>query len=321
MKIAALDLGTNSFLCLIAEVRDGCIEKIYADQVEIVRLGQGVNQNKKFHPDALIRARQCLGRFKNTMDHHKPEVILAMATSAARDVSNADELFQVGRDLNIPIEIIPGEKEAEITYSGALSSLGNSKESVNLNSRWAVIDVGGGSTEIIVGNRHQVLGGGSLNLGGVRLSEKFFSNLTATSVPTEDQINACKSWIDQEIKKLLTELKQFSITNVIAVAGTPTELARAQQGMAIDEFIPEKIDGYVLSVDDLQQWIKKFSQTTAKQRTENFKINPGRADIILPGTMILKQTLAALGMQALTVSTRGVRYGVALEIERRNRIS
>lgn len=319
MKIAALDLGTNSFLCLIAEVRDGVVEKTYSDQVEIVRLGQGVNQNKKFHPEALLRARQCLTNFKNTINHHKPDAILAMATSAARDVSNADELFQICRDLDIPIEIIPGEKEAEITYGGALSGLSTHNEKAN--SRWAVIDVGGGSTEIIVGTRHQVLGGGSLNLGGVRLSEKFFSNLNASSIPSAEQISLCERWIDQEIKKLLNDLKQYGITNVIAVAGTPTELARAQQGMAIDQFVPEKIDGYVLSKDDLQKWIEKFAKTTPQQRTEKFKINPGRADIILAGTMILKQTLAGLGMQALTVSTRGVRYGVALEVERRNKIS
>jgi len=321
MKIAALDLGTNSFLCLIAEVQDGRIKKIYSDQVEIVRLGQGVNENKKFHPDALVRARASLSNFKKTIDEQKPEAVLAMATSAARDVSNADELFKIGRDLNIPIEIIPGEKEAEITYRGALSSLDSLKIKNDPASLWAVIDVGGGSTEIIVGTRDKVLGGGSLNLGGVRLTEKFFSNNGTDAVVSSEQINLCQRWIDQEIKKLLTELSGFSIANVLAVAGTPTELARAQQGMEIDQFVPEKIDGFVISQNDLQNWVQKFAQTTAQQRTHKYKINPGRADIILAGTMILSQTLAALGMQALTVSTRGVRYGVALEMENRNKTS
>lgn len=311
MKIAALDLGTNSFLCLIAEVQSGHIQKIYSDQVEIVRLGQGVHQNKSFHPEALARAKACLQRFKQTIDQHKPDRVLAMATSAARDVTNADELFSIGRELSIPIEIIPGEKEAQITYQGALSSIADQQTdaaSGQQDQHWAVIDVGGGSTEIIVGTRDHVLDGGSLNLGGVRLTEMFFSG--------ENQYENCCQYVDTEIKKLLPSLTKYKISNVIAVAGTPTELARAELAMDINEFDAEKIDGYNITLQSLNNWEQKFLHTTASERTANYKINPGRADIILAGTMILKQTLAALGMQALTVSTRGVRYGVALEIEK-----
>ena len=98
MKVAALDLGTNTFLCLIAEVEGGEITDIYSDQVESVRLGQGVNKTKNFHPEALARARSCLERFSKTIEAEQPESVLAMATSAARDVTNSEELFQICKD-------------------------------------------------------------------------------------------------------------------------------------------------------------------------------------------------------------------------------
>ncbi len=119
MKVAALDLGTNTFLCLIAEGSRNGISKVHKDLAQVVRLGQGVDKTGEFHPDALVRARQCLSEFKKEIDKHNVDRILAMATSAARDAKNGQELFRIGEDLGIPIEIIPGEDEARITYQGA----------------------------------------------------------------------------------------------------------------------------------------------------------------------------------------------------------
>lgn len=167
MKVAALDLGTNSFLCLIAEVDQNKIKSIVSDQVEVVRLGQEVQQTKRFHPEALERAEKCLQNFRRTIDLHKPEKILAMATSAARDVSNAEELFYIGKKLMIPIEIIPGNKEAEITFFGSISG-----ESIG-SQETAVIDIGGGSTEIILGSEKEIHFSKSVNIGAVRLTRCF----------------------------------------------------------------------------------------------------------------------------------------------------
>ncbi len=301
MKVAALDLGTNSFLCLVAEVESGIIKQVYSDQVEIVRLGQDVQKSKSFRPDALERARLCLERFKQTIDLHKPEKVLAMATSAARDVSNAFELISIGKNLGIPIQIIPGEREAEITYKGATSGLPQDKK------RRAVIDIGGGSTELIAGAQGKILGGESVNIGAVRLTELCFP----TQPPTKSQIQSLKSYAEEKLEHLLKSIRNFQVDELIAVAGTPTELAAA----AIGQFDPKRIDGFQMNQQDLEDWCRKFAENSAKQRVQKFGISPGRADIILAGALILEMILKGLGFQSLTVSTRGVRYGIALEME------
>lgn len=302
MRVAALDLGTNSFLCLIAEIKGGQIQKIISDEVEIVRLGQDVNKTKMFHPEALERAKACLTRFQKTIQQHQPEKILAMATSAARDVGNSEELFKIGRDLGIPIEIIPGEKEAEITFKGSTSAY--SQDGVVR----AVIDIGGGSTEIIAGKNGIPLGGESVNIGGVRLTEMFFPQ----QPPTATQIEQLKNHCREKLKDLIEEVRRFQAQELIAVAGTPTELAAA----SIGGFDAQKIDGFQFSQQDLKSWIEKFSKTTPAERTEKLGITKGRADIILAGVLILDLILEMLPATKVSVSTRGVRFGVAMSLEK-----
>lgn len=303
MKVAALDLGTNSFLCLIAEVQNGEIQKIYSDQVQIVRLGQDVNKTKKFHPEAIQRAKSCLENFKKSIDQQKPEKILAMATSAARDVTNSDELFRIGEALNIPIEIIPGNREAEISFRGSVSGFPQD------DRRRAVVDIGGGSTEIIAGDSHQILGGYSVDIGALRLTEMFFPS----QPPTKQQIQHLKEFASEKLKLLCQTIKALSVHEIIAVAGTPTELAAATLG----GFDAQKIDGHKFTRAALQDWVHKFETSTSDERVTKYGISRGRADTIMAGTLILELILEQLSVPDLTVSTRGVRYGVALELEKR----
>jgi len=303
LKVAALDLGSNTFLCLIAEVENQQITKVYSDQVEVVRLGQGLGQSKKFHPDALARAEQCLSRFSKIIAEHKPEKILAMATAAARDADNKEDLFKIGEKFNIPIEIIPGEKEASITYQGGTSGLPPSEKNI------MVIDIGGGSTEFIFGKGRNLLQGESFNIGVVKLSEKFISQQPTPS----DQIENATDFIDEHLDKaLMVQPAEFQVDEILAVAGTPTALAAAQIG----EFIPEKVDGFSLTQKDLESWRQKLIPATVEEK-QKMGIPQGRADVILIGVLILLQTLKKFKKEKLTVSTRGVRYGVALEMDRR----
>jgi exopolyphosphatase / guanosine-5'-triphosphate,3'-diphosphate pyrophosphatase len=304
VKVAALDLGTNTFLCLIADVEGGKIRKIYDDQVRVVRLGQGVNQTKKFHPEALVRARQALTEFAQIIAIHKPVAVLAMATSASRDVINAEELFSIGKELGIPIEIIPGEKEAEITYRGAISGQQNSDE------KMVVIDVGGGSTEIIFGEKQKLIFSESLNIGCVRLTEKFLPKQPASA----QQLQALIEEVRKQVGPLAAKIKASGqIGKVLAVAGTPTELAKIEIG----SFIPEKVEGYSLTIQQLASWREKFSALSPQEISAKFNVSPGREDVLLVGVVILEETAKALGQSQLVVSTRGVRFGVALEMERR----
>jgi exopolyphosphatase/guanosine-5'-triphosphate,3'-diphosphate pyrophosphatase len=305
LKVAALDLGSNTFLCLIAEVLNQQVTKIYSDQVEIVRLGQGLNESKKFHPEALRRADQCLENFSKTIAKHRPEKILAMATSAARDAENREELFKISAKYNIPIEIIPGEKEAAITYQGATSALKLK------NKNLMVLDIGGGSTEIIFGQDLKLIIGESYNIGCVRLTEKF---IHAQPTP-EVQIQQATQFIQKSLQKATALVsKDFQVDEIIAVAGTPTALAVAHIG----KFDPDLVDGFQLSQESLAQWLNRLAKANVEQKID-MGIPTGRADVILIGVIILLETLKIFKKNHLTVSTRGVRYGVALEMDRRSK--
>jgi len=302
MKVAALDLGSNTFLCLICDVIQGQIGQIYSDEVQVVRLGQGLSTSKNFHPEALLRAKKTLADFAKSIAFHRPEKVLAMATSAARDAENKEELFKICQDLNIPLEIISGDQEAEITYSGSVSGI----ESLNIKT--LVIDIGGGSTEFIVGTGTKLLSGLSQNIGCVRLTEKFISQQ-----PTQkEEIENCKKEILRVVQDSKIKLN-LNIDQILAVAGTPTALVAAELG----EFDPQKINGYKLTKHKLNEWLSKLAIATIDEK-QNMGIPAGRADVILLGVLILLATLEVFCKDQMVVSTRGVRYGVALFMESKN---
>ncbi|QDK43714.1 Ppx/GppA family phosphatase [Bdellovibrio sp. ZAP7] len=301
MKVAALDLGTNTFLCLIAEGDKNGITKVHKDLVEVVRLGQDVDKTGELHPEALIRAKKCLTEFKKEIDKHNVDKILAMATSAARDARNGQDLFNIGKELGIPIEVIPGEDEARISYQGATGGV------IDPTKTNLVIDVGGGSTEFIVGHGEKILFGESLNMGGVRLTERF---VTQQPVPQNEQAKL-NVYIDEQLQKILPELRKNKLDQILAVAGTPTSIVAIEVG-GFDE---KKVDNYFVTKERLEYWVNVFAQTSVEEKRSKYQLG-GRADIIFAGASILLNTVKALGMAGMVVSTKGVRYGVALEMLR-----
>jgi exopolyphosphatase/guanosine-5'-triphosphate,3'-diphosphate pyrophosphatase len=305
MKVAAMDLGTNSFLCLIADVENGSVGKVHSDNVQLVRLGQDVNKTKKFHPDALARADSCLEAFSTEIKKQKPQAILAMATSAARDVTNAQMLFDIGKKHSIPIEVITGGLEAELTFAGATSHLPND------GKNRCIIDVGGGSTEFILGRDHQVLAAESVDIGCVRLTEEFVHR----NPISDHDIRMIAGHIHDFAAGIVAKIQHFPIDEIIAVAGTPTAIAAIELG----GFSHERVDNYLLSIENLKTWTKRFSSLSVEERMKNYNLERSRADVLPVGTLILWQALAALKKDRLTVSTKGVRFGLALEIERRSR--
>lgn len=300
MKLASLDLGSNTFLCLVSEIENQKVTKIYSDEVEMVRLGQGLSASKKFHPDALVRAKNTLTNFRKTLDREKPEAILAMATSAARDAENKEELFKICKDLNIPLEIIPGDKEAEITYRGGVSGL------TTAGSR-LVVDIGGGSTEFIFGEDQKILAGKSLDIGCVRLTEKFIS----VQPTPQSEIVKLQTFIREQLQQII-KLAPQTPKEILAVAGTPTTIAQVELG----GFDAVKIDGYVLTEQGLETWLQKLTGLSVAEKIA-LGYPEGRADVIIVGVITLLETLKAFNLKELTVSTRGVRYGVALELAKR----
>jgi exopolyphosphatase/guanosine-5'-triphosphate,3'-diphosphate pyrophosphatase len=296
VRVAAIDIGTNSFLCLIAEVIDGTISSILSDDLEIVRIGEGVNKEKKFSQDALQRADDCLLEFSKQIKKNDVQRIRAVATSAARDVSNGKALLDLGEKHGIPIEIIAGEKEADLTYKGVRS---NSLFDKNT----AVIDVGGGSTEIIFQNPDGKLDGISFNIGGVRLTEMF-----VTRHPTPiDEIEKMREYA----RKVLGKIELPGKYKAASVAGTPTTIAALDLKI---EYTRDSLEGFALTQPKIEEWIGRLANLSLEQRGKLSGLEPKRADIIVAGAVILSESLRALGFSETLVSTRGVRFGVAREL-------
>lgn len=300
MKVAALDLGTNSFLCLIAEGDKNGLQFVQSDLMKIVRLGQDLQKNGYIHPEALKRAKDCLIEFKKVIDQSNVDQVLALATSAARDASNQKEFLEILKELQIPVEIISGDREAQMTYLGATIDYRHEKDKTFL-----VIDVGGGSTEFIVGRNNQILFAKSLDIGGVRLTERLITKQPVNK-SEKDQLF---QFIDNQLDSIMSELKKFEINQVLAVAGTPTSIAAIEVG-GYDE---QKVNNYPLSLARLEHWVNEFANTSIDYKREKLNLG-GRADIIFVGAAIIFRTLVTLNMAEMTVSTRGVRFGIANDL-------
>lgn len=302
MKVAALDLGSNTFLLLVAEVEQGKVEKVYADHVKVVRLGQDLQKNGYFCDEALARAEACLKEFRDIINIHKPQKVLAMATSAARDATNSDRLKKICRDHEIPLEIISGSDEAQVTFNGAMSFSLPSDHGV-------VIDIGGGSTELIYGNikTKKISFAKSYDIGCVRLTEKHVTSHPISAM----EVGQLEAVITKHLLQFIKAIKIHSKDPIVAVAGTPTSLAAAEFG----GFDPEKIDGYKISQSKLKDWSMKLSQASVEERIKQYGIEPGRADVIVVGALTLWILCKLLDKEEIIVSTRGVRYGVALKMD------
>ncbi len=305
-RIAAIDLGTNSFLCLIAEGDKSGITKVLSDNIKIVRLGENINKTQMFSAAALQRADECLAEFKKIIDQFHADEVLAMATSAARDALNKEEFFHICKKHNIPIEIISGHDEARITFQGTTALINSNKTDPR---KKLIIDIGGGSTELILGQDADILYSQSINIGGVRLTE---SIITSQPVSDEEHTQLIK-YIEHESQAVIQEIKKYGVDVAIAVAGTPTALAVAEIG----KFEVEKIDGYQFSTENVNKWVEKLKNSSVKDKVDKFKIAPGRADIIYVGSVILSTIIKNLNLSNLEVSTKGVRYGIAIELFKR----
>lgn len=295
MKVAALDLGSNTSLLLIAEVENGVVKRVLHDETRVTKMGQGVHANRSLHPEALGRLDQCFADYAATIARNSCEKIVAVATSAARDVKNGEELIKLGRKHGIPIHIISGEKEAQLTFRGALC---DRKSTTGV----AVIDVGGGSTEVI-SDFNGSPKGTSVDVGSVRLTELF-----VTQHPTP-QTELDQVYAYTKAAFASAPLPKEKFFEIVAVAGTPTTLAAVDQKQNFEE---EIVHNFKLKLATIDAWILKMKAMSVDQREQLPGMQPKRADVIVTGSIILSEAMRALGQTEATVSTRGVRYGVAL---------
>ena len=303
MKVAAIDIGTNSFLCLIAKVDASKKSvQILHDESKVVRLGQDMAKqekgSKKFHPEALLRAEECLTAFAKTIAKHKVEKCVAVATSAARDSNNTNELEAICQKLSIPLRIISGEQEAEMSYLGACFDL-DSENGIG------ILDIGGGSTEVLYKNQEQKLQGMSIDIGAVRLTEMFLSEKKSSPL----EITKLRDYASEQVQKWPSP---HNLKTLIAVAGTPTTIAMYKKSLS--SYDADKINGCVLKIDYLHQLLMQWSPMSVEERKKIKFLDPARADIILAGLAILIESLMHFQLQECFVSTKGLRFGAALSL-------
>ncbi len=303
MLRAGIDIGTNTILLLIAEVEDGKVSKVLEDHVKVVRLGQGVDKNRAFHPDAITRARECFREYAEILRKYPGIDVRAVATSGSRDARNSAEFFaEIEKETGIRIRVISGEEEARMSFLGALPDGATAPASL------AVIDIGGGSTEI-VGLRAQgssELFRFSFDMGCVRLTERFLSS----DPPEVSQLESLRKFVRAELLGQKALLDGLRGRELIGVAGTATYLASSALGL--DRFDPARVHGSGLRLNEVESLGAKFACLAAAERLGIGGMDKGRADVIVAGALILEETMKAAGFTKLTASVRGLRYGAVL---------
>ena len=305
MKRASIDLGTNTCLLLIQE-GSGSEERILHDESNVVRLGQGVDQTGELNPDAMERARICILKYAEISKKFgiDPKTIRAVGTAQARDAKNAKMFFDsIEADCGIRFQVLSGDEEAKATFIGA--ALPNLDE-----KKMVVMDIGGGSTELVAmpegGN---VITGESLNIGAVRMTERFLKS----DPVTDDEFWKCEDAINQSLASMKEwrkslEPKMKSTPTLVAVAGTAVTLAMLQE--ALPNYDRLKIDGMLLTQGDAHRLVEELKWRTTKERALMPGMEAKRADVILAGALIFWRVMEELDFKEVRISTRGLRYGV-----------
>ena len=302
MKIASIDIGSNTVLLLIAEVNGSEIIPI-VNEYRIPRISADLSKNGFILEKSVNRLFEVLSEYKSLINFHNCDRILVNGTQALRIASNSKEILsKIKEKFNFDLNIIPGETEALYSFKGALSSFTE-------NENFVMIDIGGASTEIVFGNKDEIYFKKSFPIGVVVGKEKYL----LSNPPKDEEIAKLKT----ELRKIFEELLKIEVHNskIIAVAGTPTTLAALKLGL--EEYSESKIEKSFLTNTDLEYFANKFQKLTYAEIKYHFSpIIIGREDVILSGTLILDYLLQLFNNEMLFVSGRGLRYGAILDIQK-----
>ena len=298
MTVAVIDIGTNTILLLIAAIRpDGTVVPILHEQ-RIPRLGKGVDARMVLHADSMRRAVDVLKEFRGLIESHNPDRTVVCGTSAIRDAGNRAEFLRlVSETSGFAVEVLGGEDEALWTYRGAISGIPEI-------GRATVIDVGGGSTEITVGEIHSLRASVSLDIGSVRLTERHFLH----DPPLPREILEARD----AVRGFLEETAGFPLrgTTAVAVAGTATTLALLWQGLK--RFDVKAVTDVRMPFRAVDHLFRTLSSMPSQMIRDLSDVMEGRADVITAGALILSEVMQHAGFDEVVVSERGVRYGLAL---------
>jgi|UniRef100_UPI00404A595B exopolyphosphatase / guanosine-5'-triphosphate,3'-diphosphate pyrophosphatase len=303
MRVAAIDCGTNSIRLLIADIDGSNFREVVRD-MEIVRLGQGVDQTGQFHPDAIARTLAAVDKFAAEIAKRGVEKIRFCATSATRDATNR-HLFVDGvrQRLGIELEVISGDEEAALSFAGAIKDLAPS------NGPFLVVDIGGGSTEFVFGTS-TVEAARSVNIGCVRMTERHFASDPVTTA----QLELARTDIQAAIAQAAAIVPITKAKTLVAVAGTATTVAAA--ALNLPEYDRYAIHLSRISAQQTHDAATMFATKTREQRLSLGYMHPGRVDVIAAGSLVLSEIMKATCAAEFVASESDILDGMAFSLAR-----
>ena len=296
-RVGVVDLGTNSTRLLVADVDDGVVREVDR-RLTITRLGEGVDERRLLLPTALARVRNTLGNYRRALESSGAERTLAVATSAVRDAENGEAfLGEVEWSYGFDTRLLSGHEEALLTFRGVSAGREVAKGTL-------VVDVGGGSTELVLGGPEGVAWHESLDLGCVRVTERFFRS----DPPEASEVDAAR----EHVRAVLAEHVPAGTapTRAIGVAGTVTTLAVLSLGL--DEEDPEAVDGHELGSAWIEGQVERLAAMPVDEIRRLRGMHPDRAPVILAGAVVLAETLRHFGLERLETSEQDIMHGAAL---------
>ncbi len=306
MRVAVVDIGTNSTRLLVADVdpSDGSIEELVR-RSQVTRLGDGVDASGRLSEEAAGRVYSTLERYRAEIEAHECEANLAVLTSAVRDAANGPEFAErVREDYGLDARVLKGEEEAELTFLGAMAGRAPATEPT------VVIDIGGGSTEFVVGVGRTAGFHVSLHAGVVRMSERHIHS----DPPTPRELQELAGDVRATLLDGLPAEERAPVKHGIAVAGTATSAASIDQ--ELNPYDPERVHGYVLELATVELLLARLADIDEEERRRVVGLNPDRAPTIVAGMILLMEAMHVFELERVEVSEHDILYGGALRLAR-----
>jgi exopolyphosphatase/guanosine-5'-triphosphate,3'-diphosphate pyrophosphatase len=299
VRVAVVDIGTNSTRLLIGDVEGAGVTEIER-RTTVTSMGRGVDHTGMICTDAVDDVCSVIADYKARYEEMGAERVMAIATSAVRDAVNGDAFIAELRErFNLDARLLTGEEEANLTYRGATSHRPAGESTL-------VFDIGGGSTELIVGTGSRVAFHTSLQAGTIRQSERHLT----TDPPDPHELEDLAADIRNLIERAVAAEPEAKASRAIAVAGTPTSLAAIEQ--ELEPYDPGRVHGYRLGLKPIQRMLSRLSSLPLAERLRVPGLHPGRAPTIVAGTVILVQVMRAFQINEIEVSELDILHGSAL---------
>ncbi len=317
-RLASLDLGTNSTRLLVADC-DGARTETIERRMVITRLGEGVDRTHRLSPEAVERARAALVAYSQVLAPLKPAGIAAAATSVLRDCENGDEFLDLSEEvLGTRPRVLPGGEEAMTSFIGAVSDLGPELVAAGGKGPVLVFDIGGGSTELVAGDPADVRCGagidpgvlklGSVDVGCVRMSERFLT----TDPPSPVSVGRMESHIVQQLRPAIAALLPEKPSLGVGLAGTVTTVSGINLGLR--EYETDRIHHSRLTRAEVEQVFRKLASVPLEERKKVMGLEPGRADIIVGGTAVLRVVMDLARLDEILVSEKDILDGLVIDL-------